>query len=240
MKVIYVFDIDGTLIDVDEVRQGNVNNVIYVLEKHKGKELAETVTKWMYEERHNISQIIEKLKQDLSEEVIQELRDCNDTAWFRYMNNAKIYEGFHELIEKIKERGHNIGILTIGNPIIQEDKLNFLREQIPLTNSIDKEDIMFAVPHGCFTRERNFKCFSTKEEALLEFSKRYDVVNYIGDKPSDVYSVINANSKTEKFIQAIRIRQGRYGKMELPPEYNLIKQYEHLKHFLNDFESEMI
>jgi len=208
---LYIFDLDGTIIDSSKDIAKAVNYAFEKLKLNKFPE--EEIVKYVgYGARKLIEDLIPN-KQDYWEESLNLFREYYNQNPSVY---TKPYPYVKELLEYLKENNKNIAVLTNKYEKISKDILKDigLWEYIDLVVGADTLDTRKPEPDGVYfilkVLEKN------KEESIL-----------IGDSEVDVLTGKNAGIKTALLLHG-------YGNKELAKNLNPDYIFKDFKDLLNE------
>ena len=162
-----IFDMDGTLIDSDELVLKIYETLIKTYPpKHlfESLDLGDVFAS-------SYPEVLNMLYEEVKEEHLNLIHQTHQSLKHRYL---KVFPGVKELLETLKQKGYNLGLLTSELRSIALDELNILGIDHYFDHIIAFDDVKMGKPdpEGLFHMMDYFKCQS------------HELV-YIGDQRSD-------------------------------------------------------
>ncbi|WDC84824.1 pyrophosphatase PpaX [Caloramator sp. mosi_1] len=172
-----LFDLDGTLLDTNELI---ISSYKYTIKKHLNRDLEDKEIVRYFGEPLRLT--LERYDKEKVEEMYRTYVKYNEEkhdSMIKLMDNAK------ETLEELKNRGFKIGVVTSKRKAMAERGLKYF-------NLIELMDVIIAM--------EDTKIHKPNPEPLLEACRRLDIlpseVLYVGDSHYDVQCGKNAGSKT--------------------------------------------
>lgn len=202
-----LFDLDGTLIDTNELIIASFRHTIdqYGDREYKREEILDFIGPPLKES-------LSKINPDHVEEMIETYRKHNVENHKRFV---KAYDGVVDTIQKLKEKGYRLGIVTTKmrhtvNMGLELTNLEGLFETV-----VTLDDVQHAKPHP-----------EPVQTALKALDARADEAMMVGDNTHDIEAGQNAGTKTAGVAWTVK---GREVLDRLHPDYML----EHISDLLD-------
>lgn len=202
-----LFDLDGTLIDTNELIIASFTHTIeqYSDRSYKREEILDFIGPPLRES-------LQKVNPDKVEEMVETYRKHNIENHNRYV---KAYEGVVETIETLKEQGYKLGIVTtkMRNTVHMGLELTNLDGLFETVVTLD--DVTNAKPHP-----------EPIVKALNHLDSQASEAMMVGDNTHDIEAGQNAGTKTAGVAWTVK---GRKVLDDLNPDYMLDNMRDLLK-----------
>ncbi|MBN9655871.1 pyrophosphatase PpaX [Halobacillus sp. GSS1] len=202
-----LFDLDGTLIDTNELIIASFTHTIeqYSDRSYEREEILDFIGPPLRESLH-------KVNPDKVEEMVETYRKHNIENHNRYV---KAYEGVVETIETLKEQGYKLGIVTtkMRNTVHMGLELTNLDGLFETVVTLD--DVTNAKPHP-----------EPIVKALNQLDSQASEAMMVGDNTHDIEAGQNAGTKTAGVAWTVK---GRKVLDDLNPDYMLDNMRDLLK-----------
>jgi phosphoglycolate phosphatase-like HAD superfamily hydrolase len=211
-KKICLLDIDGTLLDTNDILKAAFLDVVNFL---KSKGIEQSVLLQIEDVFFNrfvpYLEINKMLVGKINENIREEAMKIYYTAAERYENLIKPFD-VTPLVEYLKTNRYNVGILTMGNLKAQQKKLEYLYATTLGFKDLINPNLIFIID---IAESKKSKSDIIKQ--VLE-NEKPKILLHICDRVSDVQEtldgLIKANVQDVK-IKIIRMTMSRYGKEKI-------------------------
>lgn len=194
-----LFDLDGTLIDTNELI---IQSFLHTLGKYYPETYKrEDVLPFM---GPTLTETFESMDESKVEEMVRVYRDFNLS---NHDNLVKEFEGVHETISILKEKGFKLGIVTTK-------RLNVVKKGLELTKLDSFFDVIVALDHVTKAKPDP----EPVQKALEQLGSTPDRAIMVGDNFHDILGGKNAGTKTAGVAWSIK---GRAYLEEYKPDYML-------------------
>ncbi|UOQ46412.1 pyrophosphatase PpaX [Halobacillus salinarum] len=196
-----LFDLDGTLIDTNELI---IASFMHTIEQHGGRSYSrQEVLDFI---GPPLKESLSKIDPDRVDELIEVYRKHNIEHHNAYV---KAYEGVVETVQLLKERGFKLGIVTTKLRNTVELGLNITGLDGLFDTIITLDDVTNAKPHPEPVAKALQALDSCASEALM-----------VGDNTHDIEGGKNAGTKTAGVAWTVK---GREVLEQLHPDYMLMQ-----------------
>lgn len=216
MLKLIVFDVDGTLVDTDEVILATWKELII---RHKPKDyfLDDSIIKTF--SGPPLSESLKRVFPELDLELIT--KEYNDVTPQFYKTNIKIFANAKEVLTKLKNEGYKLAILTSKDSKMTKLTLKLAKIDINLFDEIvtssDVEKLK-PNPDGLI-------------KILNSLGVRNDETINVGDTEFDYYCGVNANIKTIMMTMKERRYESKIFPLAFCSNYNDL--YKEIKKYDN-------
>ncbi|MBB6453592.1 pyrophosphatase PpaX [Salirhabdus euzebyi] len=194
-----LFDLDGTLIDTNELIIASFTHTLnqYFPDKYSREEILEFIGP-------PLKDSFEKVLPDKVEEMIGVYREHN---LHHHDSFVKAYDGVFETMKQLKEEGYQIAIVTTK---ISETA----KRGLAVTNLADYFDVIIGLDHVTHAKPHPEPII----RALEAFNGKASETLMVGDNSHDILAGKNAGVKTAGVAWTIK---GREALEKLNPDYML-------------------
>ncbi len=178
MKKMILFDLNGTLVDDNEIWKASMEEVFKAFRK-----TPPTVAEYYSELEGDWAKVYTSRGIEASAD---ELNAIYIPYFTSRIHESKLFTGVTFMLQSLKEEGHNIGLISA-----QPEKLIIpVLEELHLTDYLEKE----------FISMHNRNKHETIEEFVIKAGMKKENCFYVGDAPSDIKHGNKAGVKTIAFL----------------------------------------
>jgi len=178
-KIIFVFDLDGTLIDSVEL---HAKAFKYAVKKLGYKNYNELYKKFKKFVGLPIENIIKFLIRDISKKEMEKIKKLKNEYFLKNLRKVKINKKVLKVLKYLKSKGIKTALFTSSPKNLVKKVLNFLKLEKFFDFIICKEDVKKGKPNP---------------EGLIKIMKKFKTKNviFIGDSKFDKISAKRARVK---------------------------------------------
>lgn len=188
----FLFDLDGTLVNTDEIYYDVWYNILIKYNISLNQELFQK-----YIQGNNDKYVLNTLLKNINIDLV-ELSQLKDDLFIQNIHNIKIINGTYNFINKIRMLGHKICIVTNCNKTIANEIIKYININKSIDFIISNNDCINAKPHP-----------EPYQKAIQKYNIHNDKCFIFEDSKSGILSGKSVNPKLLIGIETI------YSKSEL-------------------------